>query len=173
MTVSTNVAIETCLIVVFTIYVGVSKSSQTSSTDRQRIALRECVRCAWEQGTSPLSVPSGVAVWILGVAQHKCLSPRVPSHLRFQHGWKTGAKSKHQILRQTWQIWRGDFWNDTTCVWKWGHVSYDVFQVARALQERQNINRRRREVRTTFHELNTQKCGNNSVSCAWGLSENH
>jgi hypothetical protein len=27
-------------------YVGVSKSSQTSSTDRQRIALRECVRCA-------------------------------------------------------------------------------------------------------------------------------
>jgi hypothetical protein len=27
-------------------YVGVSKSSQTSSTDRQRITLRECVRCA-------------------------------------------------------------------------------------------------------------------------------
>jgi hypothetical protein len=27
-------------------YVGVSKSSQTSSTERQRIALRECVRCA-------------------------------------------------------------------------------------------------------------------------------
>jgi hypothetical protein len=45
------------------IYVGVSKSSQTSSTDLQRIVLRECVRYAWEQGTSPLSVPSGVAVW--------------------------------------------------------------------------------------------------------------
>jgi hypothetical protein len=29
-----------------TCYVGVSKSSQTSSTDRQRIALRECVRYA-------------------------------------------------------------------------------------------------------------------------------
>ena len=28
------------------IYVGVSKSSQTSSTDRERMALRECVRCA-------------------------------------------------------------------------------------------------------------------------------
>jgi hypothetical protein len=27
-------------------YVGVSKRSQSSSTDRQRIALRECVRCA-------------------------------------------------------------------------------------------------------------------------------
>jgi hypothetical protein len=43
-------------------YVGVSKSSQTSSTDRQRMVLHECVRCAREQGMSPLSVPSGVAV---------------------------------------------------------------------------------------------------------------
>jgi hypothetical protein len=100
-------------------YVGVSKSSQTSSTDCQWIALRECMRCAWEQGTSPLSVPSGVAVGTLGGAQHKCLSPHVPSHLRFQHGRENGAESKHQILRQTQQIWSGDFWNDTTCVWKW------------------------------------------------------
>jgi hypothetical protein len=28
------------------LYVGVSKISQNSSTDRQQIALRECVRCA-------------------------------------------------------------------------------------------------------------------------------
>jgi len=37
--------------------------------------MRVC--CAWEQGMSPLSMPSGVAVWTLGVAQHECLSPRV------------------------------------------------------------------------------------------------
>jgi hypothetical protein len=33
------------------------------------------MRCAWEQGTSPLSTLSGVAVRMLGVAQHQCLSP--------------------------------------------------------------------------------------------------
>ena len=99
------------------------------------MALRECVRYAWEQGTSPLSVPSGVAVWTLGIAQHECLSPRVPSHLRFLHGRETGGASKHQILRQTRQIWSGRFWNVTTCVWKWDHVSCDVFRVALALQE--------------------------------------
>jgi hypothetical protein len=42
--------------------VGVSKSFQTSSIERQPMAVRECVRYAWEQGTSPLSMPSGVAV---------------------------------------------------------------------------------------------------------------
>ena len=52
---------------------------------------------------------------------------------------------------QTWQIRSGDFWNVMTCVWKWGHVLCDVFRVARVLQERQNITRRRREVRATFH----------------------
>jgi len=44
--------------------------------------------------------------------------------------------------------------------------SCEVFRVARALQERQNITRRRREVRVNFHELNTQKCGNISAACA-------
>ena len=44
------------------LYVGVSKSFETSSIERQPMAVRECVRCAWEQGTSPLSMPSGVAV---------------------------------------------------------------------------------------------------------------
>ena len=43
-------------------YEGVSKSFETSSIDRQPMAVRECVRCAWEQGTSPLNMPSGVAV---------------------------------------------------------------------------------------------------------------
>jgi len=87
------------------------------------MAVHEWVRCAWEQGTSPLSMPSGVAVWTLGVAQHECLSSRVPLHLRFQHGRETGAESKHQILRETRQIWSGDLSNDMTCVWKWGHES--------------------------------------------------
>ena len=98
------------------IYKSVSKSFETSSVDRQPMAVREWVRCAWEQGTLPLSIPSGVAVWTLGVAQHECLSPRVSSHLRFQHGRETGAESKHQILPETRQIWSGDFWNDTMCV---------------------------------------------------------
>jgi hypothetical protein len=119
------------------------------------MAVRECVRCAWEQGTSPLSMPSGVAVWTLGVGQHECLSSRMPSHLRFQHERETGAESKRQILRETRQIWNRDFWNDTTCVWKWGHESCEVFRVPWALQERQNLTRRRREVRAIFHELNT------------------
>ena len=135
-------------------YEGVSKSFETSPIDRQPMAVCECVRCAWEQGLLPLSMPSGVAVWALKVAQHECLSPRVPSHLRFQHGRETGADSKHQILRETRQIWSGDFWNDMTCIWKWGHESCEVFQVARALQERHNITRRRQVVRATFHELN-------------------
>jgi len=43
-------------------YIGVSKSFETSSIDRQPMAVRECVRCAWEQGMSPLSMPSGIAV---------------------------------------------------------------------------------------------------------------
>ena len=87
-------------------YAGVSESSQTTSTDRQPMALHECMRYDWELATSPLSVPSGFAVWTSGVAQHECLSPHVPSHLRFQHGRETGAASQHQILRQTQQIWR-------------------------------------------------------------------
>ena len=43
-------------------YVGVSKSFETSYTERQLMAVHECVRCVWEQGASPLSMPSGVAV---------------------------------------------------------------------------------------------------------------
>jgi hypothetical protein len=43
-------------------YIGVSKSSQTTSTDCKPMALHECVRYACEQGTMTLSVPSGVAV---------------------------------------------------------------------------------------------------------------
>jgi hypothetical protein len=35
--------------------------------------------------------------------------PLVSSHLRFQHGPETGAASQYQILRQTRQIWSGDF----------------------------------------------------------------
>ena len=62
------------------------------------MAVHECMRCVWEQGTSPLSISSGVAVLTLGVAQHECLSPRAPSHLRFQHERETGAESKHQIV---------------------------------------------------------------------------
>ena len=85
----------------------------------------------------------------LGVAQHECLSPRVPSHLRFQHGRETGAESKHQILRETRQIWSGDISNETTCVWKRDDESCEVFGVARAFEERQNITQRR-EVRATF-----------------------
>ena len=85
-------------------YEGVSKNFETSSIDRQPMAVCEYVCCSWEQGMSPLSMPSGVAVWTLGVAQHECLSPRVPSHLWFQHGLETGAESKHQILRETRQI---------------------------------------------------------------------
>jgi len=137
------------------LYVGVSNSFETSSIDRQPMAIRECVRYAWEQRTSPLSMPSGVAVWTLGVAQHECLSPCVPSHLRFQHGRENGAESKQKILHETRQTWRGDFWNDTTCLWKWGHEACEVFRVTRGLQERQNITRRRREVRANFHELKT------------------
>ena len=44
------------------IYVGVSKSFETSSTERQPMAVCEYAGCAWEQGTSPLSMPSGVVV---------------------------------------------------------------------------------------------------------------
>jgi len=44
------------------LYVGVSKIFETSSVERQLMAVCECVRRAWEQGTSPLSMPSGVAV---------------------------------------------------------------------------------------------------------------
>jgi len=62
-------------------YIDVSKSFETCSINCQPMAVHECVRCAWEQGTSPLSMPSGVAVWAFGVAQHECLSPHVPSHL--------------------------------------------------------------------------------------------
>jgi len=87
---------------------GVSKISKLVPWTANRWQLRECVRCAWEQRTSPLYLPSGVAVRTLGVAQQECLSPRVPSHLRFQHGRETGAESKHQILRETQQIWSGD-----------------------------------------------------------------
>jgi len=105
----------------YVMYEGVSKSFETSSIDRQPMAVHEWVRCAWEQGTLPLSMPNGVAVWTLGVAQHECLSPRVPLHLGFQHGCGTGADSKHQILPETRQIWSGDFSNETACVWKWGH----------------------------------------------------
>jgi hypothetical protein len=47
------------------------------------MAVRECVRSAWERGTSSLSMLSGVTVWTLGVAQHQLLSPHVPSHLQF------------------------------------------------------------------------------------------
>jgi len=75
------------------LYKGVSKSFETSSIDCQPMEVHEWVRCAWEQGTLPLSMPSGVAVWTLGVAQHECFSPRVPLHLRFQHGRETGANS--------------------------------------------------------------------------------
>ena len=114
-------------------YKGISKSFETSSIDLQPTAVREWVRCAWEQGTSPLSMTSGVAVWTLGVAQHECLSPRVSSHLLFQHGRESGAESKHQILCETRQIWSGDFSNDT-CVWKRDHESCEVFRMARALQ---------------------------------------
>ena len=75
------------------LYKGVSKSFETSSIDCQPMEVHEWVHCAWEQGMLPLSMPSGVAVWTLGVAQHKCLSPRVSAHLRFQHGRETGANS--------------------------------------------------------------------------------
>jgi len=68
------------------------------------MAVREYVHCAWEQGTSPLSMPSGVTVRALGVAQHERLSPRVPSHLGFHDGHENGAESKHQILHETRQI---------------------------------------------------------------------
>ena len=71
-------------------HVGVSKHFETSSTESQPMAVCECARCAWEQRKSPLRV-----------AQHECLSPRVPPHLRFQHARETGAESKHQILRET------------------------------------------------------------------------
>jgi len=91
------------------IYIGVSKSFKTSSMERQSMAVCECVRCSWKQGTLPLSLPSGVTVCTFGVAQHEFLSPCVPSHLQFQHGHETGVDSKHQILRETRQIWSGDF----------------------------------------------------------------
>ena len=78
------------------------------------MAVRECAFCAWKQGTSQFSMPSGVAVWTMGVAQHECLSPHVISHLRFQHGRETGAESRHQILRETRHIRSGDFWNYMT-----------------------------------------------------------
>jgi len=98
------------------LYIGVSKSSQTTSTDRQPMALRECLRYAWQQGTSPLTVPSGVAVWTLGVAQHKCLSPRVSSHLRFQHGRETGTVSNHGKSRaETFEMLRRAYGNEAMC----------------------------------------------------------
>ena len=85
-----NTTIKYCLCIM---YKGVSKRFETSSIDRQPMAVREWVRWAWEQGTSPPSIPTGVAVWALGVAQHECLSLHVPSHLRFQHGRETGAET--------------------------------------------------------------------------------
>ena len=44
------------------IYVGVSKSLETSSIERQPMAVCECVRCSWDQGMLPLSLPSGVTI---------------------------------------------------------------------------------------------------------------
>jgi hypothetical protein len=52
-------------------------------------------------------------------------------------------------------------------------VVQGVSSGTRALQEKQNITRRRRELRATFHKLNTQKCENNSAAYAWGSSQNH
>jgi len=71
------------------------------------MAVYECMRCVWEQRSEAL-----------GVTQRERFSPRVPSHLRFQHGHEIGAESKYQILRETRQIYSGDFLNDTTCIWK-------------------------------------------------------
>jgi hypothetical protein len=162
-----SLTFNNCKLCPHCIYEGVSKSSQTGSLEHQPMAVRECGRYGREQGTSPLSMPSGVALWTLEVAQRPYLSPRVPARLRLQDGRETGAESKHQVLRETWQIWSGDFWNVTTCVWKLCHESCDVFRVARVLQDRQNITRRRRQIMATFHELKTQKCGNNSAAYAW------
>jgi hypothetical protein len=44
------------------VYVGISKMSETGSIEHQPMIVRECVRCGWEQGTSPLSMPCDVAV---------------------------------------------------------------------------------------------------------------
>jgi hypothetical protein len=71
---------------IFILCVGVSKRFETGSLEHQPMAVCECVHCDWERGMSPLSMPSGVAVWTLGVTQHQCLSPCVPACLRFQHG---------------------------------------------------------------------------------------
>ena len=43
-------------------YVGVSKSLETSSIDHQLMAVRECVRCAWKQGTS--------VCWMASLCEH-------------------------------------------------------------------------------------------------------
>jgi hypothetical protein len=149
-------------------YVGVSKRSKNGSVEHQPMAVCERGHCRREQGTSPLNMPSGITLWTLEVAQHQCLSPCVPARLRLQHGRETGAESKHHILRETRQIWSGYFWNYTTCISKLCHESCDVFQVARMFQERQNITQRRQLVRANFHEVKTQKCGNNLAAYAWG-----
>jgi hypothetical protein len=46
-------------------YIDLSKSFETSSIERQLIAVREFMRCAWEQGISPLSIPSGVTASVV------------------------------------------------------------------------------------------------------------
>ena len=48
-------------------------------------------------------------------------------------------------------------------------MSCDVFRVASALQEGQNITRRRREFRVTFHELNPK----NVETIRWLVHEDH
>jgi predicted transcriptional regulator len=45
----------------------------------------------------------------------------------------------------------------------------EVFRVARALQERQNITQRRQEVRATFHELTPK----NVETIQWLVHEDH
>jgi hypothetical protein len=78
-------------------YGGVSKRFETGSVEHQLMTVCECGCCGWVQGTLPLSMPSGVALWTLGVAQHQCLSPRVPARLRFQHRRETGAESSQEL----------------------------------------------------------------------------
>ena len=130
---------------------------KTISIESQTKAVSECMHYAWEQLTLPLSMPCGITVWTMEVVQHECLSPRVPSHLQFQHGRETGAESKHQILCETRQIWSRDFWNDMMCIWKWGHELCEVFRVARPIQNRHNLTWRR-EIRASIQFICFSEC---------------
>ena len=113
--------------------------------------------CEVKRKASSLDIVNRRMCWNLGLS---CLYNHINSLGRIRTSYFAGKFLFKELY-------------DTTCLWKWGHESCGVFREARAPQERQNIVQRLQDARATFHELSTEKCGNNSAACAWGSSENH